>query len=73
VRLAQKDGSRLSIRQALLRYGIALCGCCLGGVAFWWALADRERQFLHDRLAGTRLFDSKPRRNALGVTQVQPS
>jgi uncharacterized RDD family membrane protein YckC len=25
------------------------------GVCFLWALIDRDRQFLHDRLAGTRL------------------
>lgn len=29
---------------------LALCGVSLG-----WALFDRDRQFLHDRLAGTRL------------------
>jgi hypothetical protein len=25
------------------------------GISLLWALFDRERQFLHDRLAGTRL------------------
>ena len=25
-----------------------------------WALVDRDRQFLHDRLAGTRLIDVRP-------------
>jgi uncharacterized RDD family membrane protein YckC len=25
-----------------------------------WALVDRDRQFLHDRLAGTRLIDARP-------------
>ena len=25
-----------------------------------WALFDRDRQFLHDRLAGTRLIDVRP-------------
>jgi uncharacterized RDD family membrane protein YckC len=42
-------------RQLLLRY--LLCWpslLCYGGGLFW-ALFDRERQFLHDRLAGTRL------------------
>ncbi len=29
---------------------LAVCGAGLG-----WALVDRDRQFLHDRLAGTRL------------------
>jgi uncharacterized RDD family membrane protein YckC len=26
------------------------------GVGLWWALFDRDRQFLHDRLAGTRII-----------------
>jgi hypothetical protein len=25
------------------------------GIALGWALFDRDRQFLHDRIAGTRL------------------
>lgn len=32
---------------------------CLG-VNFAWALVDRDRQFLHDRLAGTRMVDDRP-------------
>ena len=28
-------------------------------VSIAWALFDRDRQFLHDRLAGTRLIDAK--------------
>jgi len=27
----------------------------LGGIGLIWAFFDRDRQFLHDRLAGTRL------------------
>ena len=27
--------------------------------AFLWALVDRERQFLHDRLAGTRIINDE--------------
>jgi uncharacterized RDD family membrane protein YckC len=29
-------------------------------VSIAWALFDRDRQFLHDRLAGTRLVNAKP-------------
>ena len=32
-----------------------LLGLALAGAGFWWALFDRDRQFLHDRLARTRL------------------
>jgi uncharacterized RDD family membrane protein YckC len=39
--------------KALLRFVLALA---LLPVSIPWALFDRERQFLHDRLAGTRLI-----------------
>jgi uncharacterized RDD family membrane protein YckC len=55
IRLVSQAGGRLSFRQALLRFFLALFGLLLGGIGFWWARVDRDRQFLHDRLAGTRL------------------
>jgi len=55
IRLLQANGDRLNLRQAVLRFFLALLGLLLGGAGFWWALVDRDRQFLHDRLAGTRL------------------
>jgi uncharacterized RDD family membrane protein YckC len=49
----------VTLRQALLRY--LLCWpSVLGVVGLLWALADRDRQFLHDRLAGTRLVVVPP-------------
>jgi uncharacterized RDD family membrane protein YckC len=44
----------VSPRKALLRFLYALA-LVPTGVSLLWALFDRERQFLHDRLAGTRL------------------
>jgi len=41
-------------RKALLRFALALL-LVPTGIALLWAPLDRERQFLHDRLAGTRL------------------
>jgi uncharacterized RDD family membrane protein YckC len=41
-------------RKALLRFGLALL-LVPTGIAIAWALFDRDRQFLHDRLAGTRI------------------
>ena len=40
-------------RKALLRFFYALLFFPL---SIFWALVDRDRQFLHDRLAGTRLI-----------------
>lgn len=44
-------------RKAIVRFVLALA---LLPVSILWALVDRDRQFLHDRLAGTRLIDARP-------------
>jgi uncharacterized RDD family membrane protein YckC len=41
-------------KRALLRFLLAV-GLVPTGVSLLWSLFDRDRQFLHDRLAGTRL------------------
>lgn len=46
---------RLPFGQALLRYVVACAGIVFYGAGLFWAFFDRDRQFLHDRLAGTRL------------------
>jgi uncharacterized RDD family membrane protein YckC len=56
IRLVTVDGSRLTLKQAALRFVLALLGLLLAGAGFWWALFDRDRQFFHDRIAGTRLI-----------------
>lgn len=46
-----------SLGQLLLRFVLAWPSVlCVAGLV--WALFDRDRQFLHDRLAGTRLVYS---------------
>ena len=54
LKLTAADGSLLPTRRAALRYLLALLsvGCVVG---LLWALFDPERQFLHDRLAGSRI------------------
>jgi len=59
IRVARKDGSALSTRQASARFFLALCSLLLCGAGFWWGFVDRERQFLHDRLIGSRLYSTK--------------
>lgn len=44
-------------RRALLRFVLA-CLLVPTGASILWAMFDRERQFLHDRLAGTRLISA---------------
>jgi uncharacterized RDD family membrane protein YckC len=44
-------------RRAILRFVYALV-LVPTGIAVLWALFDQDRQFLHDRLAGTRLVSA---------------
>jgi uncharacterized RDD family membrane protein YckC len=55
VRLVSVNGGAVSMRSALARYMLAWILIPLGGIGIWWALVDPDRQFLYDRLAGTRL------------------
>jgi uncharacterized RDD family membrane protein YckC len=57
--IVARDGGPLGVRQAIYRYILALGGTLLAGAGFLWALADREGQFLHDRLAGTRIVNCR--------------
>lgn len=56
LRLVAADGSPVSLKQALLRFLLALAGLGCFGISILWAWFDAEGQFLHDRLAGTRLI-----------------
>lgn len=55
MRLLAQDGTAVKPPRAWARYAAATLSVALLGLGFLWALVDRERQFLHDRLAGTRL------------------
>lgn len=55
IRLVGASGDAIGLGQAWLRYALACLGLLAFGSGFLWALWDRDRQFLHDRLAGTRL------------------
>jgi uncharacterized RDD family membrane protein YckC len=53
LRLAGADGQPPRPLQALLRYLAAWPSILLGCIGLFWALVDKDRQFLHDRIAGT--------------------
>jgi uncharacterized RDD family membrane protein YckC len=56
IRLVSRNGhARLLPRAALLRfiYAVVLVPTTIG---IFWAMVDRDRQFLHDRLAGSLLI-----------------
>ena len=55
IRLTTRDGGAITLRTGAKRYLFALASVALCGFGFVWAALDRDRQFLHDRLAGTRI------------------
>ncbi|HBV22005.1 MAG TPA: RDD family protein [Nitrosomonas sp.] len=56
IRVVTVDGNRLNNRIAITRYLIAVIGILFFGIGILWAFVDREHQYLHDRLAGTRII-----------------
>ena len=50
-------GALLGLAAYLALHGAAMAKYTVAGVAvnFLWALFDPDRQFLHDRIAGTRI------------------
>lgn len=55
IRLISADGPPPSLRRLLLRFVLAWPSILFFGAGIIWAAFDRDRQFLHDRIAGTRL------------------
>lgn len=53
LRLVREDGLPLTVWQALLRYLLSWLSLACCGIGFLWVFIDRDRQFLHDRLART--------------------
>jgi len=55
LRVVRDDGAPLNAARAVHRYFLAVLGTFALGITYAWALFDRDRQFLHDRLAGTAI------------------
>ena len=63
LRLVERSGKAPGVAAACVRFLVAAAGAPLAGLPWWWALLDRERLFLHDRIAGTRLARDPPYRS----------
>lgn len=60
LRIVNADGGKLRPLQVVLRYLAAWPSIFLCGIGILWALIDKDKQFLHDRLAGSRIISSQP-------------
>jgi len=58
LRLVNSQGRSPGPRQACIRYVTAWLSVLAFGTGFLWAVFDRDRQFLHDRIAGTRIVSA---------------
>lgn len=58
--LVDRSGNPPSRQQVVLRYVLTWPSLLFYGAGILWALLDRDRQFLHDRLSGTRIISVQP-------------
>lgn len=67
------SGRPPGIRKAIKRYLLAIPGTLIAGVSFLWGIVDRDRLFLHDRLAGTRIVKASRERGATAAPPARSS
>lgn len=60
------DGNPPRLKQLILRYVLSWPSLLFYGAGLLWAIFDRDRQFLHERLSGTRIIFVPP------TTAAQP-
>lgn len=70
IRMESAQGTPVTLRQAWLRYLLAWANLALAGVGWWSSRFSPDRQFLQDRLAGTRLVLTA---NAAPSTKSSPT
>lgn len=56
IHVVTKNNTALNWKQATLRYCAALLSLTLLGLGFIWAIFDKEKLTLHDRLSKTKLI-----------------
>ena len=56
LKVVGQHGELLDRQQAMMRYVLASVLLLPAGLTLWWALLDREQQFLHDCLLGSRII-----------------
>lgn len=54
------DGNPPQLKQLILRYVLSWPSLLFYGAGLLWTIFDRDRQFLHDRLSGTRIIFVPP-------------
>lgn len=57
LKVVDGQGKLLPRQQAVIRYLVASLLLLPAGITLWWAMIDREQQFLHDRLLGSRIIE----------------
>lgn len=56
LKLLNQDRTLLSANKAIARYVLACISLMLFGLGFVWAVVDRDKLFLHDRLLKTHII-----------------
>ena len=57
LKLVDQHGQLLTPPIATLRYALACLSLMFFGMGFLWAIVDRDRMYLHDRILGSRVIN----------------
>jgi len=62
MKLFSEEGGKVSTRQALIRYLVAIVSFLAFGLGFLWSLFDKDKRSWHDMASSTRLVSVKKER-----------
>jgi uncharacterized RDD family membrane protein YckC len=53
LKIQNTDGSLISAKQAVIRYGVAILSLCCFGAGYVWVLVDKESKTWHDKASNS--------------------
>jgi|TARA_B110000902_G_scaffold267292_1_gene359963 uncharacterized RDD family membrane protein YckC len=53
LKIQNTDGSLISVKQAVIRYGVAIISLCCFGAGYVWVLVDKESKTWHDKASNS--------------------
>jgi len=53
LKIQNADGSLISIKQAFIRYCVAIVSLCFFGAGYFWVLIDKENKTWHDKASNS--------------------
>ena len=69
LKIVSNSGKSLTLLQCIIRFVAACFSFALGGLGFWWALVDKKKETLHDKISKSSVicYPKQTKKNLKGA------